>query len=198
MQPYEIIVSPFQIYLGPVGEPFSLLDDVPAGNFTLLGTSGKKNYAEDGVTTTHEQTINQIRTLGSTGPVKVTRPEENLTIDMILMDCSLEHYATILNNIAVNDVAAAAGTPGYREITLRQGPDVATFAMICKGVSPYGDGWYMQYQIPIVYQGANPAPVFVKGAAAALACTWTAIEDPNAATEAERFGKLVAQDAEAE
>jgi len=197
MQPYEIIVSPFQIYLGPVGEAFSLLDDVPAGNWNLLGTSGKKNYAEDGVTVSHPQTINKIRTLGSTGAVKVTRPEEDLTIEMILVDCSLEHYATILNNVAVNDIAAGVGTPGYREITLRQGPDVATFAMICKGVSPYGDGWYMQYQIPIVYQGANPAPVYNKSDAAGLACTWEAIEDPNAGTEAERFGKLVAQDAEA-
>jgi len=76
MQPHEIIVSPFQIYLAPVGETWSLLDDVPAGNWRLLGTSGKYNYAEDGVTVTHEQTINQIRTLGSTGPVKAARPEE--------------------------------------------------------------------------------------------------------------------------
>ncbi len=197
MQPYEIIVSPFQLYLAPVGEAFSLLDDVPGGNWRLLGTSGKKNYAEDGVTVTHEETINQIRTLGSTGPVKVVRPEENMTIELILMDCSLEHYATLLNDVAVNDIAAGAGTPGYREITLRQGPSVATFALICKGISPYADGWYMQYQVPIVYQGGNPAPVFSKGAAAALACNFMAIEDPNAGSDAERFGKLIAQDAEA-
>ncbi len=197
MQPYEIIVSPFQIYLAPVGEAFSLLDDVPGGNWRLLGTSGKKNYAEDGVTVTHEETIVQIRTLGSTGPVKVVRTEENMTIELILLDCSLEHYATLLNDVAVNDIAAGAGTPGYREITLRQGPGVTTFALICKGVSPYADGWYMQYQVPIVYQGGNPAPVFSKGAAAALACNFMAIEDPNAGSDAERFGKLVAQDAEA-
>ena len=198
MQPYEIIVSPFQIYLAPVGEAFSLLDDVPAGNWRLLGTSGKKNYAEDGVTVTHEQTINQIRTLGTTGPIKVARPEENMTIELILMDCSLEHYATLLNDVAVGDIAAGVGTPGYREMTLRQGPDVTTFALICKGVSPYADGWYMQYQVPIVYQGSNPAPVYSKGAAAGLACNFMALEDPNAGTDAERFGKLVAQDAEAE
>ena len=197
MQPYEILVSPFQIYLAPVGEAFSLLDDVPAGNWRLLGTSGKYNYAEDGVTVTHEQTINQIRTLGSTGPVKVARPEENMTIELILMDCSLEHYATLLNDVSVGDIAAGVGTPGYRNITLRQGPTVATFALLCKGVSPYADGWYMQYQVPIVYQGANPAPVYTKGAAAGLACSFMALEDPNAATEAERFGKLLAQDAEA-
>jgi len=198
MQPYEIIVSPFQIYLAPVGEPFSLLDDVPAGNWQLLGTSGKKNYAEDGVTVTHEQTINQIRTLGTTGPIKAVRPEENMTIELILMDCSLEHYSTLLNDPTVNDIAAGAGTPGYREMTLRQGPNVVTFSLLCKGVSPYADGWYMQYQIPVVYQGGNPAPVFTKGAAAGLACNFMALEDPNAGTEAERFGKLIAQDAEAE
>ena len=197
MEPYEIIVSPLEVYLAPVGESFPDVDETPAGNWVLLGTNGKKNYAEDGVTVSHEQTINQIRTLGTTGPAKVVRPEENLSIALILNDFSAEEYAKILNNVAVDDVAAASGTPGHRDITLRQGPDVALFALLCKGVSPYGDSWAAQYEVPIVYQSENPAPIFNKGDAAGLACVFMAIEDPNAATDAERFGILSTQDATA-
>lgn len=196
-EPYEIIVSPFEVYLAPVGEAFPDVDETPAGNWVLLGTNGKKNYAEDGVTVTHEQTINQIRTLGTIGPCKVVRTEENLSIALILNDISAEEYAKILNNVSVTDTPAASGTPGIRDITLRQGPDVSTFALLCKGGSPYGDSWNAQYEVPIVYQSENPAPVFNKGDAAGLACIFMAIEDPNAATDAERFGKFSAQDATA-
>ena len=197
MEPYEIIVAPFEVWLGPVPTTFPYADDVPAGNWKLLGTNGKDNYSEDGITLTHEQTINQIRTLGSTGPKKVTRPSENLTIALILDDLTAEQYAKVLNGVTLTDVPAASGTPGTRDVLLRQGLAVTTFCLLCKGVSPYGDGWAMQYQVPIVYQSANPAPVFNKGDAAGLALEFTAIEDPAAATPAESFGKIVAQYADA-
>jgi len=99
--------------------------------------------------------------------------------------------------VSVSDIAAGAGTPGHRDITLRQGPNVAEFRMLIKGPSSYGDSWYAQYQIPRVIQFGNPSPVFNKGDAVGLACEFLALEDPEAATEAERFGKLVIQDADA-
>jgi hypothetical protein len=197
MQPYEIIMSPFEVYLAPEGEAFPDVDETPAGNWELLGTNGKFNYAEDGVTVSHEQTPSPHRTLGSTGPVKATRTEENLMISFILEDLSMEQYAKVLNNVTVVDTPAAAGTPGTREITLRQGQTISTFALLCKGPSPYGDNWNMQYQVPRVYQNGSPAPVFNKGDAAGLEIEFMALEDVNASTEAERFGKLVAQDADA-
>jgi len=198
MKPYEIIMSPFEVYLAPVGEPFSDVDDTPAGNWVKLGTNGKQNYSEDGVTVTHEQTLSQKRTLGTTGPIKVKRTEENLTIAFVLEDLSMEAYGKVLNNVTPTDTPAASGVPGTRDINLRQGGDVSLFALLCKGlVSPYGDSWATQYEVPRVYQSENPAPVFNKGDAAGLACQFTALEDPDAATEAERFGKLVAQDADA-
>jgi len=197
MEPYEIIVAPFELWLAPVTTTFPYADDAPAGDWKLFGTNGKDNYSEDGVTITHEQTINQIRTLGSTGPKKVSRPSENLTMALILQDLSAEQYGKVLNGVTVTDVAAASGTPGTKDILFRMGLAVTTFALLCKGASPYGDGWSMQYQVPIVYQSANPTPVFNKGDAAGLALTFTAIEDPAAATPAESFGKLVAQYADA-
>lgn len=194
-EPYEIIVSPYQIYLAPVSETVPELDDVPAGNWILLGTNGKDNYAEDGVTVAHEQSLSVIRTLGTTGGIKVVRTEEELTISLILFDMSIEHYAKILNGVTLVDVAAAALTPGHRDLTLRQGPDVTTFALLCRGKSPYGDAFNAQYAVPIVYQSGNPSPVYNKGDAAGLALTFSALEDPNAATRALRFGELQSQDA---
>ena len=195
MQPYEIIMSPFDVWIAPVGTAFPLVDAVPAGAWAKLGTNGNKNMSEDGITITHSQTINQKRVYGATGPVKVNRSAEDLSIAMVLDDLTLEQYGKILNNVAVADVAAGVGTAGYRSVTLRQGFDVSLFAMLCRGASPYGDSLNMQYQVPRVYQGENPAPVLNKTDAAGLALNFMALEDPNAATDAERFGKLVAQDA---
>lgn len=197
MQPYEIIMAPFEVWLAPVGEAFPDVDETPGGNWELLGTNGVKNYSEDGVTVTHEQTLEPHRTLGTTGPVKVKRTEENLMVEFVLEDLSMEQYAKVLNDVVVTDTPAAAGTPGHRDITLRQGGDVSTFAALVRGPSPYADGYNAQYQIPRVFQAGNPAPVFTKGEAAGLQVQLTALEDPNAATDEERFGKLVAQDAAA-
>lgn len=198
MQPYEIIMAPFAVWIAPEGEAFPHVDDTPAGNWKLLGTNGIKNYSEDGVTVTHEQTIEQHRTLGTTGPIKAKRTEEGLLIEFVLEDLSLEQYARVLNNVVVTDNAPGAGVPGTRTIPLRQGPDVSAFAVLVKGdASAYGDAFKTQYQIPRAYQGANPAPVFTKGEAAGLQVQLVALEDPNAATDAERFGLLVMQDAAA-
>lgn len=197
MQPYEIIMSPYEVYLAPEGEAFPDVDEAPAGNWALLGTNGKFNYSEDGVTVSHEQTTSPHRTLGSTGPVKATRTEENLLVSLILEDLTAEEYAKILNNVSVTSTAAGVGTPGTKDITLRQGRDVSTFALLVKGISPYGDTWSAQYQVPRCFQNGNPAPVFNKGDAASLEVEFMALEDVNASTEAERFGKYVAQDADA-
>lgn len=197
MQPYEIIMAPFEVWTAPVGEAFPDVDETPAGNWELLGTNGIKNYSEDGVTVTHEQTLEPHRTLGTTGPVKVKRTEEQLLIEFVLEDLSLEQYAKVLNNVVVTDTPAASGTPGHRDITLRQGGEVAEFAVLVRGPSPYADNMASQYQVPRAYQTANPAPVFSKGEAAGLAVQLAALEDMNASSDEERFGKLVAQDAAA-
>ena len=198
MVPYEIIMAPFEVFLGPVGEPFPDVDETPAGNWKKLGTNGKYNLSEDGVTVTHEQTLSLHRTLGSTGPIKAVRTEEGLLVALVLEDLTAEEYGKVLNNVTASDIAPGAGTPGHRDITLRQGPSVASFAMLIKGPSAYGDALAAQYEIPRVVQNGNPAPVFNKGDAAGLACEFVALEDATAATDEERFGLLVVQDAIAE
>ena len=196
-KPYEMIVSPFEVWLAPVGEVFPDVDVDPVANWEKLGTNGKRNQSEDGITVTHEQTLVEHRTVASTGPVKVGRTEENLSIEMTLEDLSLEQYAKVMNNVTVTTVAPGTSIIGTKEFNLRQGVDVSTFALLCRGKSPYGDGWNMQYEVPVAYQADNPAPVFKKGDPAGLKLTFKALEDPDAATDAERFGKVIAQNADA-
>jgi len=194
MEPYEIIVSPFDVYLAPVGEAFPAIEDTPGGNWGLLGAN-KGEYGEDGVTVTHEQSLFEHRGQ-ATGPVKVARTEEGLKIAFMLHNLTLEKYGKVLNNAVPTDTPAGGGDAGFRDIDLHQGHSVSTWALLVRGPSGYGAGWNSQYQVPVVYQSASPAPVFSKGGAAGLEVEFTALEDPDAATEAEKFGQLVMQDAD--
>jgi hypothetical protein len=197
MEPYEMIISPFEVWLAQVGEPFPHVDDVPAGNWALLGKNGKDNMSDAGVTVTHEQTIVQKRNVGSTGVKKVARTEEGLTISMVLEDLTLETYAKVLNGQSVGQVSAGAGVPGQVSIGLMQGAEVAEFAVLVRGASAYDSNLHAQYQIPRAYQSDNPAPVFNKADVASLKCTFTVMEDLDAASPLLKFGKLIMADAPA-
>lgn len=188
MEPYQVIVTGATIWLAPVGESFPDVDATPGGNWAKLGTNGIDEYSEDGITVTHTQTLNEFRSLGRTGPAKVTRSEEGLSFEGVLEDLTLEEYAKVLN-----DVTVSSGS-NFKEVDLRQGLAVSTFAFLMRiPASAYGD-FESQYQIPRVYQGANPAPAFTKDGKAGLAFSFMALEDLNAATESERFGQLVMQE----
>lgn len=193
MEPYEIIGAPLTLWLAPVGEAFPLIDADPAGNWVKIGTNGDANYDEGGVKVTHNQTFNQAKPAGTTGPVKAWRTSEELMIGVTLWDLTLEQYAHALNEATVATTAAGVGTAGFKTVGLSQQQDVALFALLARGVSPYGDGMNAQYQVPRCYQSANPAPAFTKGNPAGLALEFTALEDLNAASANVRFGSLVAQ-----
>lgn len=192
MEPYEMITAPGEIWLAPVGESFPDVDAAPSGNWAKLGQSGMYSLNEDGVTVTHEQTLNRHSSLGATGALKVTRSEENLTIGATLEDLSLEEYKKVLNDVSVTTGSTGSGAD-TKEITLRQGKDVATFAFLLRIPSAYGDGWDGQFEIPRVYQSESPSPAFTKDGKAGLAVMFSALEDTDAATDAERFGRLIMQ-----
>lgn len=195
--PLEILAAPFTIWLAPVGEAFPNVDTAPAVNWAKLGTNGDINYDEDGVTVTHEQTIETWRGLGSTGPVKSWRTEEELLIAFTLVDISAAQYAKVLNDATVTATAAGVGVPGTDEFGLTQGAEVAQFALLARGASPGQATGSAQYEVPKVFQNANPEPVYQKGEPAGLACEWVALEDIAAASRSERFGRLVIQTADA-
>lgn len=197
MTPYEIIGAPLTLWLAPVGTAFPLIDAAPAGTWVKVGTNGDRNYDEAGVTVTHGETFAEVATAGSTGPVKAFLTAESLKIALTMLDVSLEQYAIALNDAAITSTAAGAGTAGFKKVGLSQGENVVTYALLARGVSPYGDGMSAQYEVPRCYQSAQAAPVFRKGVPAGLQLEFTALEDATAANAAERFGRLVAQTAAA-
>lgn len=195
-QPFEVIAHPLTIWLAPVGTAFPDVSEDPDASWTKLGTSGDENYDEEGVTVTHDQTIEMWTPAGSTGARKAFRTEEGLVIEFTLVDISADQYAKVLNDATVTQVAAGAGTAGVDEFGLTQGHTVATYALLARGLSPADDQFASQYQVPRCFQNASPEPQYNKGGEpAGLACEFAALEDLNAAADAERFGKLVIQTA---
>ena len=189
----EIINGPLELYIAPVGEANPDVDEAPAGNWLKLGTSGDKNYHEDGVSIAHEQTIEEQRVLGSTGPIKAMRTEEGLVVTVQLLDLSPTEYARILNDNAVTSVAPGSGTPGYDHVGLHRGLNVAEMALLIRGEnkSPMDLTMAVQWEIPRVYMRSSPTPVFVKGQNAGLEFEFVALEDNTGSTP---FGRMVAQD----
>lgn len=197
-KPFEILAAPFTLYAAPTGTAFPLITAAPAEAWKKIGTSGDRNYSDDGVTVAHSQTLAQARGAGATGPQKAWRTEEDMVVSLTLWDLTLEQYAIAMNGNAVATTAAGAGTAGFRVLKLYQGVQVATMALLVRGdVSAYGDSWKSQYEIPVCYQSGNPEPVYTKGEPAGLALEFTALEDPDAATPDARFGRLVMQHAAA-
>jgi len=193
MTHFEIIAAPFTLWLAPVATAFPLLSAAPGAGWTKVGTSGDRNYSDDGVTVAHSQTLETARPAGATGAVKAWRTEEELVISLTLWDMTLEQYAAALNGNAVATTAAGTGTIGTKTIGLSQGREVTAYALLARGPSAYDDGFLSQYQVPRCYQSGNPQPVFSTAGPAGLELEFTALEDLAAAVAEERFGKHVVQ-----
>lgn len=194
--PLEVVAAPFEIWIAPVGESFPAIEDAPVGNWVKIGTSGNRSITEDGVTVQHPQTNEKFRSLGSTGPIKAFRTEEDLIIAFTIADITLENYRHALGQNTVTDTAAISGVAGFRDIDIYLGLDVDQRALLVRGLnaSPYLALTDIQYQVPIVYENGSPEIVSQKGTPIGLALEYIAIEDPSAATSADRFGKLIAMD----
>jgi hypothetical protein len=200
--PYEILAAPITMYLAPLGTAFPLIDALPAVDWVKVGTSGDLNYMDDGVTVQHSQTIKLYRALGNGGPRKAFLDEENLLIKLALADISLEQYAIALNHNVVTTVAAG-GEAGYKKIGLTRGVTLTHKALLLRGNrSPYGDSgtlglaWNAQYEVPIAVQTGSSDAVWRRSDPVSLALEWHGLVDFNASSEAERFGRLIAQHAD--
>lgn len=194
MTPFEILAGPITLWLAPVGTAFPLITAAPAAGWTKVGTNGDMNYDESGVEVSLTQKIEDARPAGSTAAVKAWRTEEDFMLSANVWDVTLEQFRIAMNAATVTTVAAGVGTAGTKKIGLIRGVDVATYALIARGkLSGYGDGYVGQYELPICYQSGNIKPVYRKGKPVGLALEFTALADLTAATEIERFGRLIQQ-----
>ena len=198
-KPFEVVAQPYTLYLAPVGTTFPDIDATPSAPWVKVGTSGDLNYDQAGVKVIHKQKIELWRALGSAGPRKAFRTEEELNITLTLVDLTLEEYANALNFQSVSTTPAGVGAAGYKSFELSRGLEMPLHALLVRGAgaSPYGDGWAVQYQVPVVVSTGDPDVIFVKGKPAGLALEFQALEDPDASPVTERFGTLVAQNADA-
>lgn len=194
MTPYEIIAVPLELWVAPVGTTFPLIDAAPGVGWTKLGTSGRMNYFEDGVTVSLPQTLEAWRSAGHTGPRKFFRTEEDLMISVKLADMTLENFSIAMNYNAVTDTPAG-GEAGFRKIGLSRGFTVNERALLARGPSPYDEALYMQFQIWKAVSDGSPEMAFTKGGEpAGYEINFKAGIDPTKA-EDEAFGILIACDA---
>ncbi|MBS3927094.1 MAG: hypothetical protein KGZ65_00115 [Sphingomonadales bacterium] len=174
--PYEIVAAPLTVYLAAVGTAFPDVDESPGGSWTKLGTSGDKNYSDDGVTVSLPQSIETFTPAGDTVPRKAFRTEEGLEISFTLVDLTPEQVAKVLDDAAITTVAASSGVPGTKKIPLRRGLQVANFALLARGISSVNDSLACQFEVDSCYQSGEPEPVFNKGEPAGLELTFTALD----------------------
>lgn len=192
MEPYEVLAQPFTAWIAAVGTAFPGVDEAPGGSWTKIGTSGDLNYTEDGVTVSPEQTIEKFRALGSTGPRKAWRTEEDLMISFTVADMTLEQVKAALNGNSITSTSPTTGVSGTKKIGLSRGLAVTSYALLLRGNgSAYGDDYPSQFEVPACYHNGNPELVFSKGEATGVLMEFVALEDPDAASADERFGRLV-------
>jgi len=174
--PFELVAGPVDVYLAPTGTAFPVISAAPAGAWIKLGTTGSKDYAEDGVLVRPEQTVEEFFSLGATGPRKAFRTREGLTIEMTLHDATAESYQAAWNQ---NAITTLVGPPAEKTIQMKQGATVSLRALLIRGVlSPYSDSANnTQWDIPIVYQNGTPETVYVKGTPIGLKLSFRALED---------------------
>jgi hypothetical protein len=182
--PFAVIVGPAEIWVAPVDTAFPIVDDVPAVAWLSLGKT------DGGITVTHGQTQVKIRVDQVTGPLKIVRTEEDLTIAFSLAELTLETYGRVLNNAGVT---ADAGPPATKHIGLYQNVDVSQWALLIRGGSPYTDK-SMQYEIPRVAQSGTPSVKFSRDDKATLSVEFVALYDESQPA-GEEFGRVLAQTA---
>jgi hypothetical protein len=197
VDPKEVITGPMELWIGIAGVmPPATNEEPDPDDWTKVGTSGNRNYTEDGVVVQLPQSIEYWRGLGSTLPIKATRTSEDGIVTVTIADLSLEQFKLALNNNSITTTAAASGVAGVKSINLYRGPNVATFALLARGPSPYFATGYGQFYLPVVVADGSPEMTWSKsGDPAAWELEVHVMADLDA-DEAAQAGKFEAMTAE--
>jgi len=195
----EIIAAPYTVWIAPVGTAFPTIDELPGEAWSLLGTNGDRNYSSGGVTVMHQRQIVQPPPpAGQTVSTVAMAESEILRVRLELLDITLEQYAIVMGGNAVLTTPPAPGVSGFKVIGLALPTGVLPpFAVLARGPSPYADGMIAQYELPHCCEAGSPQLTFRSGQPAGISVDLLALPDSAAASQATRFGRLVAQYAEA-
>lgn len=193
MDPTTLLIGTGKVYIAATGTTFPALTATPSGSWTDLGVM------QDGLELTPEREIKEIEVDGEAGAVEAVLTKEQLVIKTKLAEGTLENLAKVLGQ-SVTDTPPGTGTIGTREIPIYHAPGrVAKYAFLFRGetLSPYGVTYPAQYELPYGYFAGATGMAFKKGDNAQIPVEFHALVDPNAATVAAKFGRLIAQDAAA-
>lgn len=175
----EVVGTPYSVYVAPVGTAFPNIDAAPSTAWTQLGVNGINNQGANGVVVNLGETVSDFVPAGSTLPVKSWRTDEAMSVAFSLVDMTIEAMSTILDNALITTVAATTAVGAYKSIKLKRGINVATWALIVRGLSPYDDGTGLnaQYNFTRVSQAGSQAPTYVKGTPSELAVEFKIMDD---------------------
>lgn len=174
----EILAAPLELWLAPVGTAFPTLSDSPDEPWELIGRAGAENYTDDGVTIRTPQTIETFTPAGTTMPVKAWRTESGVEVSVTVADVRAE---TLRHAFDGNEITAGLDTV---EMSLLRGDQVAEYALLARGQSPYATGEPGQFQVPRCIMSSDGVEmVFKKGEPAALALTFTTLKPEGAAAD---------------
>lgn len=179
MEPYEIIAAPYQLWVAPTGTTMPKVDDLESAfgaSWVLLGTSGDRSYTDTGVQLSRQETDQSFTPAGSTMPVKAWTTAEDLKLSVTLADLTVEQFALIIDDAAVTTVAAGVGVAGEKSFSLVHGIQKHEYALLARGLSPYGETFNAQYEFPRMYQSGSQQPTYSKQNPAELLAEFTILD----------------------
>lgn len=187
----QVIMSKYDVYWAPVDEaPPTNVQDVPAGNWQILGSSGAFSQTEDGVTVAGSQTFETFRGQ-SAAPQEVSRTEEDIVVSLALVDMDPAMLRLALGQNAVTNTGAGGGSGGHDDIELEQGAGKPNeIALLVRGPSPQFDGGFAYFYLKRCYQSGSFELQFSKNTATGIGLEFTALR----ATSAPFMGRFVSQD----
>ncbi len=138
VEPFETIVGPGYVWIGPVGETMPDIDAVPAGNWFDWG------HTDGPVVVTHGRALNTIFDNNSALPQKEVLVTTSETVVFNIAQLDMEAYAKALQNAGVTTVAAGGGDAGYKSFAIAP-THAPQFAFLIRVPSGHEDG-DMQYE----------------------------------------------------
>ena len=205
--PITFLTGPCAVYLAPFGSGTTLpeIDGDPdayswSGGFKL-GQAGKEDIGTGGVEIRKLTTFNEIRTDGTTGPVKALIDTETFEVEFTIHDLSLNGNATIFAGAqkysTATTVSAGSSTGGYKKFFIGDEAGEAKIwnLLVAFPSSPELATGNSQLNIKKCYMSNDPSVVLQRGDVAGVQLTFRALQD-TAATANQQFGEFRFQSAE--
>ena len=205
--PITFLTGPCSVYLAPFGSGTTLpeIDGDPdayswSGGFKL-GQAGKEDIGTGGVEIRKLTTFNEIRTDGTTGPVKALIDTETFEVEFTIHDLSLNGNATIFAGAqkysTATTVSAGSSTGGYNKFFIGDEAGEAKIwnLLVAFPSSPELATGNSQLNIKKCYMSNDPSVVLQRGDVAGVQFTFRALQD-TAATANQQFGEFRFQSAE--